>query len=225
VIPLSDDPPRRSAPVVMIAIVLANIAMFLYELTLGDRALDQFFFSAGVIPSEYVTGRNIGPPPPGGLIYLTLLTSMFMHGGFLHIASNMLYLWVFGDNVEDRFGHLGFLIFYLAAGVVASLTHIFMNMGSQIPSVGASGAIAGVLGAYLVMFPGASIRTLVFLGPFILLPRISAIFLIGFWFLSQAFAGLASLGATSEQTSGVAVWAHIGGFIAGIVLVPLFRRR
>ncbi|HEX3247345.1 MAG TPA: rhomboid family intramembrane serine protease [Chloroflexota bacterium] len=224
-IPLSDDPPRRSAPVVMIAIVLANIAMFLYELTLGDRALDQFFFSAGVIPSEYVTGRNIGPPPPGGLIYLTLLTSMFMHGGFLHIASNMLYLWVFGDNVEDRFGHLGFLIFYLAAGVVASLTHIFMNMGSQIPSVGASGAIAGVLGAYLVMFPGASIRTLVFLGPFILLPRISAIFLIGFWFLSQAFAGLASLGATSEQTSGVAVWAHIGGFIAGIVLVPLFRRR
>jgi membrane associated rhomboid family serine protease len=150
---------------------------------------------------------------------------MFMHGGFLHIASNMLYLWVFGDNVEDRFGHLGFLIFYLAAGVVASLTHIFMNMGSQIPSVGASGAIAGVLGAYLVMFPGASIRTLVFLGPFILLPRISAIFLIGFWFLSQAFAGLASLGATSEQTSGVAVWAHIGGFIAGIVLVPLFRRR
>jgi membrane associated rhomboid family serine protease len=225
VIPLSDDPPRRSAPVVMIAIVLANIAMFLYELTLGDRALDQFFFSAGVIPSEYVTGRNIGPPPPGGLIYLTLLTSMFMHGGFLHIASNMLYLWVFGDNVEDRFGHLGFLIFYLAAGVVASLTHIFMNMGSQIPSVGASGAIAGVLGAYLVMFPGASIRTLVFLGPFILLPRISAIFLIGFWFVSQAFAGLASLGATSEQTSGVAVWAHIGGFIAGIVLVPLFRRR
>jgi membrane associated rhomboid family serine protease len=209
----------------MVAIVLANIAMFLYELSLGDRALDQFFFSAGVIPSEYVTGRNIGPPPPGGLIYLTLLSSMFMHGGFLHIASNMLYLWIFGDNVEDRFGHLGFLIFYLVAGVIASLTHIFMNMGSQIPSVGASGAIAGVLGAYLVMFPGASIRTLVFLGPFILLPRISAIFLIGFWFVSQAFAGLASLGATSEQTSGVAVWAHIGGFIAGVALVPIFRRR
>src|SRR5215212_1418248 len=128
----------------MVAIVLANIAMFLYELSLGERGLDQFFFSAGVIPSEYVTGRNIGPPPPGGLIYLTLLSSMFMHGGFLHIASNMLYLWVFGDNVEDRFGHLGFLIFYLAAGVIASFTHIFMNMGSQIPSVGASGAIAGV---------------------------------------------------------------------------------
>jgi membrane associated rhomboid family serine protease len=209
----------------MVAIVLANIAMFLYELSLGERALDQFFFSAGVIPSEYVTGRNIGPPPPGGVIYLTLLSSMFMHGGFLHIASNMLYLWVFGDNVEDRFGHLGFLIFYLVAGVIASLTHIFMNMGSQIPSVGASGAIAGVLGAYLVMFPGASIRTLLFLGPFIMLPRISAIFLIGFWFVSQAFAGLASLGATSEQTSGVAVWAHIGGFIAGVVLVPIFRRR
>jgi rhomboid family protein len=225
VIPLSDDPPRRSTPLVMIAIVLANIAVFLYELSLGDRGLEQFFFSAGVIPAEYLTGRNIGPPPPGGIIYLTLFTSMFMHGGFLHIASNMLYFWVFGDNVEDRFGHLGFLIFYLVSGVIASLTHIFMNMGSQIPSVGASGAIAGVLGAYLVMFPGASIRTLVFLGPFIMLPRISAIFLIGFWFLSQAFAGLASLGATSEQTSGVAVWAHIGGFLAGIVLVPVFRRR
>jgi rhomboid family protein len=209
----------------MIAIVLANIAMFLYELTLGDRALDRFISAAGVVPTEYLTGRDIGPPAPGGIIYLTLFTSMFMHGGFLHIASNMLYLWVFGDNVEDRFGHLGFLIFYLVTGVIASLTHIFMNVGSEIPSVGASGAIAGVLGAYLVMFPGASIRTLVFLGPFIILPRISAIFLIGFWFLTQAFAGLASLGATTEQTSGVAVWAHIGGFLAGVVLVPVFRRR
>lgn len=209
----------------MFAILLANIGVFLYELSLGERALEQFFFSAGVIPSEYLTGRNLGPPPPGGVIYLTLFSSMFMHGGFLHIASNMLYLWVFGDNVEDHMGHVGFLIFYLLCGVLASLAHIFMNTGSQIPSIGASGAIAGVLGAYLVMFPGATIRTLVLLGPFIMLPRISAIILIGFWFLSQAFAGLASLGATSEQTSGVAVWAHIGGFLAGIVLVAFFRRR
>jgi membrane associated rhomboid family serine protease len=209
----------------MFAILLANIAVFLYELSLGDRGLEQFFFSAGVIPYEFLTGQNLGPPPPGNVIYLTIFTSMFMHGGFLHIASNMLYLWVFGDNVEDNMGHVGFLIFYLVCGVVASLTHIFMNSGSQIPSIGASGAIAGVLGAYLVMFPGATIRTLVFLGPFIILPRISAIILIGFWFLSQAFAGLASLGATSEQTSGVAVWAHIGGFLAGVVLVTFFRRR
>jgi membrane associated rhomboid family serine protease len=209
----------------MFAILLANIAVFVYELSLGERALEQFFFSAGVIPSEYLTGRNLGTPPPGGVIYVTLFTSMFMHGGFLHIASNMLYLWVFGDNVEDSMGHGGFLIFYLACGLIASLAHIFMNMGSQIPSIGASGAIAGILGAYLVMFPGATIRTLVFLGPFIMLPRISGMILIGFWFLTQAFAGLASLGATSEQTSGVAVWAHIGGFLAGIVLVSFFRRR
>ena len=224
-IPLSDDPVRRSSPVVMFAILVVNIAVFIYELSLGDRGLEQFFYSAGVIPSEYLTGRDLRAPAPGGVIYVTLFTSMFMHGGFLHIASNMLFLWVFGDNVEDKFGHMGFLVFYLACGVIASLTHIFMNTGSNVPSVGASGAIAGVLGAYLVMFPGATIRTLVFLGPFILLPRISAIFMIGFWFLTQAFAGLASLGAPSEQTSGVAVWAHIGGFLAGIVLIPIFRRR
>jgi membrane associated rhomboid family serine protease len=209
----------------MFAIFLANIAIFIYELSLGERALEQFFYSAGVIPSEYLTGQNLGPPPPGGVIFLTLFSSMFMHGGFLHIASNMLYLWVFGDNVEDAMGHMGFLVFYLVCGILASLAHIFMNMGSQIPSIGASGAIAGVLGAYLVMFPGATIRTLVFLGPFILLPRISALILIGFWFLTQAFAGLVSLGAATEQTPGVAVWAHIGGFIAGLALVAFFRRR
>jgi len=209
----------------MVAIVVANILVFIYEVSLpNQRALQQFFMSAGVIPSEFVTGRNVGAPPPGGVIYMTLLTSMFMHGGFLHVASNMLYLWVFGDNVEDRMGSIGFLVFYLLAGLAASMTHIFMNMGSDIPSVGASGAIAGVLGAYLLMFPNASVRTLVFLGPFVMVPRISALVLIGFWFLTQAFAGLASLGAESEQTSGVAVWAHIGGFIAGLVLTPFFRR-
>ena len=224
-IPLSDDPVRRSAPIVMMAILAVNIVVFLYELSLGERGLEGFFYSAGVIPTEFLTGRNIGPPPPEGIIYLTLLTSMFMHGGFLHIASNMLYLWVFGDNVEDQLGHGGFLLFYLLSGIIASATHIFMNQGSQIPSVGASGAIAGVLGAYLVMFPRATIRTLVFLGPFILMPRISGLILIGFWFVSQAFAGLASLGAATEQTSGVAVWAHIGGFLAGIALLAVFRRR
>lgn len=223
-IPLSDDPPRRSVPVVTVSILIVNVLVFIYELSLGDRGLEQFFYSAGVIPAEYLSGRNIGTPPPGGIIWSTLFTSMFMHGGFMHIASNMLYLWVFGDNVEDQLGHGGFLIFYLVCGIIASFTHIFMNPGSQIPSIGASGAIAGVLGAYLVMFPGATIRTLMFLGPLVFLPRISAFFLIGFWFVTQAFAGLASLGATSEQTSGVAVWAHIGGFLAGLVLVFVFPR-
>jgi membrane associated rhomboid family serine protease len=150
---------------------------------------------------------------------------MFIHGGFLHIGSNMLYLWVFGDNVEDRFGHLGFLVFYLLSGVLAGITHVVVNAASDIPSVGASGAVAGVLGAYLLMFPQAQVRTLLLLGPFILFPRISAVILIGFWFATQLLSGLASLEMTSEQTSGVAFWAHIGGFVAGFALALAFRPR
>jgi membrane associated rhomboid family serine protease len=137
----------------------------------------------------------------------------------------MLYLWVFGDNVEDAMGHAGYLVFYLVCGVLASFAHIAMNMQSGVPSIGASGAIAGVLAGYLALFPSAMIRTLLVLPPFILLPRLSALVLIGFWFVTQLFAGVASLGVVAEQTSGVAVWAHIGGFAAGFLLVRLFVRR
>jgi membrane associated rhomboid family serine protease len=158
-------------------------------------------------------------------VYITLLTSMFIHGGFLHIASNMLYLWVFGDNVEDQLGHVTYLIFYVVCGIAAGLTHVLVNAGSTIPSVGASGAIAGVLGGYLLMFPGAQVRTLLFLGPIILFPRISAFILIGFWFITQLLSGVASLGMTSQQTSGVAFWAHIGGFVAGLLLALVLRPR
>lgn len=225
-IPLGDSPGLRLRfPWVMLAILLANVGVFVYELGLGDRGLQQLFLSAGVIPLEYTTGQNVGAPPPYGITWTTLFTSMFMHGGFLHIGSNMLYLFVFGDNVEDRFGHLPFLVFYLLSGLAASAAHIALNPGSGVPSVGASGAIAGVLAAYLVMFPSASIRTLLFIGPFFTVTRISALFLIGFWFVTQFLTGVASLGATSEQTSGVAVWAHVGGFVAGLLLTPFFRGR
>jgi membrane associated rhomboid family serine protease len=150
---------------------------------------------------------------------------MFLHGGLLHIASNMLYLFIFGDNVEDRLGHLRFLIFYFVCGIVAGLTHIVVNADSTIPSIGASGAIAGVLAAYLRLFPHAQVRTLLFIGPFILVPRIAAAFLIIFWFITQFLTGILSLGATTEQTSGVAVWAHVGGFLAGLILVEVMRPR
>lgn len=225
-IPLRDDPgePRRSFPIVMLGILLLNVFVFVYELSFGNTALDNLFLSAGVVPVEYTRGLEVGPPPPLGLTWITLFTSMFLHGGFLHIASNMLYLFIFGDNVEDRLGHLRFLIFYLACGVIAGLTHIVINSGSDVPSVGASGAIAGVLAGYLRLFPHARVRTLIFVGPIVFVPRIAAAFLIIFWFVTQLFAGITSLGPTTEQTSGVAVWAHIGGFIAGLILVQLLRR-
>jgi membrane associated rhomboid family serine protease len=222
VIPISDDPgPRRSTAFVTFVLIAANVAAFVYELSLGTR-LDGLFQSAGVVPLEFVRNQDLPPAAPGGIYYTTLLTSMFLHGGFLHIASNMLFLWIYGDNVEDRLGHGRFLLFYLLSGLAASAAHIFFNSSSQIPSVGASGAIAGVLAGYLVLFPRATIRTLVFLGPFITMTRVPALLLIGFWFVTQVFSGVASLGE-SEQTAGVAFWAHIGGFVAGLPLVLLLR--
>jgi membrane associated rhomboid family serine protease len=228
VIPISDMLRRRRGfPIVNILLILANIYVFVvYELGQpSERALEQFVRAAGVIPVEIVSGRDVPPLAPFGNIYATLLTSMFLHGGLLHIGSNMVYLWVFGDNVEDDFGHLSYAIFYTVCGLFAGLAHVFMNLGSTVPSIGASGAIAGVLGAYLVMYPQAQIRTLLFLGPFITMPRISALFLIGFWFVIQLLSGFVSLGVQTEQTSGVAVWAHVGGFLAGFVLVHFFRSR
>ncbi len=223
-IPIGDDPgPRHITPIVTFGLILANIAVFVYELSLG-AGIEGLFRSAGVIPLEFAQNRDLPPPAPvPGVYYTTLLTSMFLHGGFLHIASNMLFLWIYGDNVEDSMGHARFLLFYLLCGLIASAAHIFFNWESRIPSVGASGAIAGVLGGYLIMFPKASIRTLLLLGPFITMTRVPALVLIGFWFVTQVFSGIASLGET-EQTAGVAFWAHVGGFIAGLVLIFLFRQ-
>ena len=226
-IPLKDYPgPRRSFPWVMLTILIVNILVFLFELSVGATAdLDALFTSAGVVPIEYTRGINVGLPPPLGILWLTLITSMFLHAGLLHIGSNMLYLFIFGDNVEDQLGHVRFLVFYFVCGIAAGLTHIYINAGSQVPSVGASGAIAGVLAAYLRLFPSASVRTLLIIGPFITVPRISAALLIGFWFITQFLTGITSLGPQTEQTSGVAVWAHIGGFIAGLILTEIMRPR
>src|SRR4051812_6058573 len=221
-IPLSDDPePRRTFPFVTLTLIAINIVVFVFEL--GQPNPDALFQSAGVVPLEFTTGRDVPPAAPLGSYYTTLITSMFLHGGWLHLGSNMLFLWIFGDNVEDRLGHLRYLLFYFVCGLGASAAHIYFNWGSPIPSVGASGAIAGVLGGYIVMFPTASVRTLLFLGPFITITRIPAIIMIGFWFVTQLLSGVAALGQT-EQTAGVAFWAHIGGFIVGLPLVLLLRQ-
>ena len=221
-IPIGDDPPpRRSFPIVTFTLIAINVVVFIYELLLGN-SVEGLFRSAGVIPQEFAVSQDLPPPAPLNTHYTTLITSMFLHGGFLHIGSNMLFLWIFGDNVEDRLGHGRYLLFYLICGLGASAAHIYFNWGSRIPSVGASGAIAGVLAGYLLLFPSASIRTLLFLGPFITVTRVPAIIMIGFWFVTQLLAGVASLGRV-EQTSGVAFWAHVGGFLIGLPLVLLLR--
>lgn len=201
--------------------LLANVAVFLYEVSLGSRQLDRFIASAGTTPVEILSGRDFPPRAPVS-VYVTLITAMFIHGGLMHVGSNMLFLWVFGDNVEDRFGHAGFTLFYLVTGIVAGLTHVWVNADSTVPAVGASGAVAGILGAYLVIHPQAQIRTLLFLPPFITIVRVPALLLIGFWFVSQLFSGILAL--ETQESTGVAFWAHIGGFVTGFLLARGFAR-
>lgn len=222
-IPIGDDPPpRRSFPFITVMLLAINIVVFVYELSLG-ASIDALFRSAGVVPQEFAVGQDLPPPAPLQSHWVTLITSMFLHGGFLHIGSNMLFLWIFGDNVEDRLGHLRYLLFYLVCGIGASAVHIYFNWGSRIPSVGASGAIAGVLAGYLLLFPSASIRTLLVLGWFVTVTRVPAIVMIGFWFVTQLLSGVASLGQV-EQTSGVAFWAHVGGFVIGLPLAFVLQQ-
>lgn len=218
-IPTGDYVPRRRTPWVTIVLILVNIAVFLYEVLLGEN-LDQFLMTWGVVPAY------IADPANHPLAWLTLLTSTFLHGGWLHLIGNMIYLWTFGDNVEDRLGHAGYLVFYLAAGVLAGLAQVFASQGSTIPGVGASGAIAGVLGAYLVMYPQAPVRVLV-PGLFLLhMTRLPAIIVLGFWFLLQLLNGFLSLGtATMSTTGGTAWFAHIGGFVVGLLMGLLLRLR
>src|SRR5215831_1820158 len=215
-IPLRDTTRSRTFPLVTILFIVLNGVVFFFELSLGRR-LTQLFYIFGVVPSFYFSSRYWETT---GLIggALPLLTSMFLHGGWLHFLGNMLYLWVFGDNVEDRVGHFGFLMFYFACGLAAAFLHIFTNPASTVPTVGASGAIAGVLGAYLVLFPGARVLTLVPIFFFFQLIELPALLFLGFWFVMQFFSGAMSLTA-GRDVGGTAWWAHIGGFCAGIVLV------
>lgn len=215
--PIRDINPTHRFPFVTIVIIGLNVAVFLLELLFQtSEQLNQLTYTFAVIP--YNLTHNPGLPA-----FLTILTSMFMHGGILHIFGNMLYLWIFGNNVEDNLGHARFLIFYLVCGVAASAAQVVPNPDSQIPLIGASGAIAGVLGAYLVMHPRAQVETILFLYPFIRIVRLPAVIVLSFWILIQVFQGVLSLGM--PQTGGVAWFAHIGGFVAGLVLINIFRQR
>ena len=221
-IPLRDANPTRRRPVVTYALIAACFAIFGIELWIqssgGDRALDRFFTDYGLVARDLTGGGSGG----FGHALLGLFTHQFLHGGWIHVGGNMLYLWIFGNNVEDRFGRLGFLAFYLAGGVVAALSQVAIDPTSTNPLIGASGAIAAVLGAYLALFPGARVLSLVFLGFFYQLINIPAVVVLVFWFVLQLLSGIGSLGAgaTGEQ---VAFFAHIGGFVAGLVVGLLIR--
>jgi len=219
-VPVRDDIPSYSRPFVVYALIVINLVVFLYELALGQYGLQQMVSSFGVVPAQFTGGA-----PAVGLLgpYPNLITSLFLHGGWLHLIVNMWYLWIFGDNVEDRMGHGRFLFFYLLGGIAANLSHIALNLGSTIPSIGASGAIAAVLGAYLVLFPRARIITIVPLF-FIFAIRLPAAVVLGAWFVLQLFSGLGSLGVRGTA-GGIAYWAHIGGFAFGLVAVRLFAPR
>lgn len=214
-IPLKDLTPHRTFPVVNVLLICANIAVFCYQLSLPPYLLKTFLMANSIIPARF-ENFTVGHADFHGA-FLPLLTSMFLHSGVLHIAGNMLFLWIFGDNIEDFFGHFTYLAFYLVCGVGAGLLHVLFNLNSSLPALGASGAISGVMGAYLVLYPGSRILTLVF----IFLVPIPAIFILGYWFLLQFVSGVTTLGAI--DAGGVAWWAHIGGFLIGMSLTALAR--
>ena len=217
-IPLNDENPSYTTPVVVYVLIAINVVVFLHEMSLGSQ-LNSFFQLYAVVPQE-LSASFAGTPPNQPVPELaTLITSQFLHGGLMHIAFNMLFLWTFGNNIEDSLGHVKFLLFYLLCGVLAGLTHWFFDMQSVVPTVGASGAIAGVMGAYILKYPKAKIVTLLPLGIIFTTIRIPAVFFLGFWFVQQAVSSVASLGVTTE--GGVAYWAHAGGFIFGAVIGPI----
>jgi len=220
-IPLKDLNPSRTYPFVNVTLILANITAFIYELgleaTLPRRAYEALLLSYSTVPARFPS--FLSGHASFEVSFSPLVTSMFLHYDFLHIAGNMLFLWIFGDNVEDFFGHIAYLFFYLVCGVGAGLLHVLFNLHSSIPAVGASGAISGVMGAYMLLHPRARILTLVFIFP---LP-VPAVIFLGLWYVMQFVSGLNALGGGAS--GGVAWWAHIGGFLLGMLLTTLARRR
>jgi membrane associated rhomboid family serine protease len=206
--PISDVIPSRTVPVVTIGLIIINSLVFLYQVTLPQPLLEAFVAQYALIPAWFS--------------WTTVFTSMFLHGGWMHVIGNMLYLWIFGDNVEDRLGHVRYLFFYLASGCAAAILQLLINPLSTVPMVGASGAIAGVMGAYFVLYPESRVLTAVFIFVFFDLVEIPAIFFLGIWFLMQLFSGVGSLGA-AQTSGGTAFWAHIGGFAVGAVVGLVLR--
>jgi membrane associated rhomboid family serine protease len=222
-IPIKDIIPRKEYPFVNYGIIFVNILVFLYEISLTPDELNSLFYIFGLVPARYshpewatFVGLHFDN-------YWPFLTNMFLHGGWFHIISNMWALYIFGDNVEDKMGHLNYFVFYILSGLAASITHISLNMSATVPAVGASGAIAGVMGAYLIMFPHSRIITMV---PFFFIPfffEIPAVIFLGFWFFSQLVSGTFTMFA-GENATGVAWWAHIGGFVFGMIIHKIFKK-
>jgi membrane associated rhomboid family serine protease len=212
VIPLRDVIPSRTTPYVTIGLIVVNALVFLYEMTLGDPNLEEFILYFGLVPAAFS--------------WVAVLTSMFLHGGLLHFGGNMLFLWIFGDNVEDRVGHGRFVAFYLLCGAAAALAQTAMSPDSVVPMVGASGAVAGVMGAYFVLYPHSRIVTLVPLFVFFHVMEVPAIVFLGLWFVLQFVSGVGSIAAATggEPAGGIAFWAHVAGFVAGVSGVLVFRR-
>lgn len=217
--PLRDNMPRSRFPFITLTLMAANISVFIYQVLLNPYALEHFVYLNGMVPyrvTAFLSGRA-----PVDLALAPLFTSMFLHGGWMHLIGNMWFLWIFGDNIEDNFGHLNYLLFYVLCGLLASLTHWIAGPQSRIPSVGASGAIAGIMGAYMLLFPKARVLTLI---PFVFIftVELPALVMLLYWFVIQFFSGVAAVGQ-SQQGQGIAFWAHIGGFVAGLALCLLFR--
>lgn len=206
-IPLRDTQPSFSKPLVTGLLIAINILIFLYEFSLDPFSLNHFIMEYGVVPSRFQ--------------YLDLISSMFLHGGWFHLLGNMWFLWIYGDNVEDVLGHHKYLLFYILCGVAAGMVQVLTNPGSRIPTVGASGAIAGVMGAYLIKFPRSKIVTLVPIFIFVTTMEIPAVFMLLYWFVLQIFSGFGSAGTSNVSQGGVAWFAHIGGFLAGMLLIKI----
>ncbi|MBN2332641.1 MAG: rhomboid family intramembrane serine protease [Deltaproteobacteria bacterium] len=222
-IPLRDTIPSRTTPYVNYLLISLNIVLFGYELSWGGQ-ISRLIAGFGVVPAHFFTAP-IGPEIGLPVRYLPFLTHMFFHGGWLHLLGNMLYLWIFGDNVEDHLGHGGYLLFYLAAGVVAAMVHVVTNPHSQLPTIGASGAVAGVMGAYFLLYPRARIITLLPIFFFFTIVEVPAFLFLGFWFLLQLLEGVSAVGGRGAAYGGIAWWAHIGGFLFGQGYLLLFRQR
>ena len=226
-IPLRDDNPTVLWPIFTVTFILANIAVFFYQLSLlsvNERLAEKFIYQMGMVPAALTYGRV---PGAGG--YYTVVTSMFLHGSLLHLGGNMLYLWIFGNNIEDMLGHGRFVVFYMMSGAAAAAAQTALSTTSSVPMIGASGAVSGVLGAYLLLFPRANVLTLVVFGFFVRVVRVPAIFVLGLWFVVQFVSGLATWGAATargEAVGGETAWfAHLGGFLAGMVLLFAIRPR
>lgn len=213
-LPISDDNRgRHTQPVVTWALIAINVLVYFYQATLGRRELAEFLDNWAVLPAEITSGQA----------FFTLITCAFLHGSWFHLGSNMLFLWIFGDNVEDVMGHVKYLVFYLLTAIAASYAQVLVDRESEIFLVGASGAVSGLLAAYIVMFPHGRINTLIILGIFITMTSLPAWIMIGYWIVIQVISGVGTLGTIGDAGGGIAFFAHIGGFVAGLALVWLFR--